>query len=151
MKTIKFLVSALLVSAMVVLVGCQPQNQPTPDDPNTNETPSTSEASIVGVWQGNMYSEFEYGELVSSYSISGQHWKFDNKGMCIKTRGSEEIKCEYKLIDNNTTLQLIYDGGLVENYNVKTITSTELEVVTYDFDEFLEEAYKYVYTFKRIE
>ena len=121
MKTIKFLVSALLVSAMVVLVGCQPQNQPTPDTPNTDETPSTSKASIVGVWQGDMASEYEYGELLGSYNISDMYWEFDNKGRWIMTEGGQDYTYQYKLIKNELdNLIFTYE----DNFNNKQIFAT---------------------------
>ncbi len=151
MKTIKFLVSALLVSAMVVLVGCQPQNQPTPDTPNTDETPSTSKASIVGVWQGDMVSEYEYGELLGSYNISEMYWEFDNKGRWIMTEGGQDYTYQYKLIKNNTKLQLIEDYEVIDEYIVKSITSKKLEVEWVYLDEEGDEESKAIYTFKRIE
>ena len=151
MKTIKFLVSALLVSAMVVLVGCQPQNQPTPDTPNTDETPSTSKASIVGVWQGDMASEYEYGELLGSYNISDMYWEFDNKGRWITTEGGQDYTYQYKLIKNNTKLQLIEDYEVIDEYIVKSITSKKLEVEWVYLDEEGDEESKAIYTFKRIE
>ena len=151
MKTIKFLVSALLVSAMVVLVGCQPQNQPTPDTPNTDETPSTSKASIVGVWQGDMASEYEYGELLGSYNISDMYWEFDNKGRWIMTEGGQDYTYQYKLIKNNTKLQLIEDYEVIDEYIVKSITSKKLEVEWVYLDEEGDEESKAIYTFKRIE
>ena len=151
MKTIKFLVSALLVSAMVVLVGCQPQNQPTQDTPNTDETPSTSKASIVGVWQGDMASYYEYGEFQSQGSISDMYWEFDNKGRWIMTEGGQDYTYQYKLIKNNTKLQLIEDYEVIDEYIVKSITSKKLEVEWVYLDDEGDEEEKYIYTFKRIE
>ncbi len=151
MKTIKFLVSALLVSAMVVLVGCQPQNQPTPDTPNTDETPSTSKASIVGVWQGDMASFYEYGEFQGQSSISDMYWEFDNKGRWIMTEGGQDYTYQYKLIKNNTKLQLIEDYEVIDEYIVKSITSKKLEVEWVYLDDEGDEEEKYIYTFKRIE
>lgn len=151
MKTIKFLVSALLVSAMVVLVGCQPQNQPTPDTPNTDETPSTSKASIVGVWQGDMASYYEYGEFQSQGSISDMYWEFDNKGRWIMTEGGQDYTYQYKLTKNNTKLQLIEDYKVIDEYIVKSITSKKLEVEMVYLDDEGDEEGKEIYTFKRIE
>ena len=151
MKTIKFLVSALLVSAMVVLVGCQPQNQPTPDTPNTDETPSTSKASIVGVWQGDMASYYEYGEFQSQGSISDMYWEFDNKGRWIMTEGGQDYTYQYKLIKNNTKLQVIEDYKVIDEYIVKSITSKKLEVEMVYLDDEGDEEGKEIYTFKRIE
>ena len=154
MKTIKFLVSALLVSAMVALVGCQPQNQPTPDSntPNTDgDTSTNTKASIVGVWQGDMASYYEYGEFQSQGSISDMYWEFDNKGRWIMTEGGQDYTYQYKLTKNNTKLQLIEDYDVLEVYTVKTITSKKLELEMVYLDDEGDEEGKEIYTFKRIE
>lgn len=151
MKTIKFLVSVLLVSAMTVLVACQPQNQPTPDNNDTDETPSTTKASIVGVWQGDMASSYEYGEYLGQSSISDLYWEFDNKGRWTWTTGGEDEIFQYKLIKNNTKLQMIEDYEVIDEWNIKSLTSKKLEVEWVYLDEEGEEEEKSVYTFKRVE
>lgn len=149
MKTIKFLASLLLVSAMTVLVACQPQNQPTPD--NTDETSSTSKASIVGVWQGDMVSSYEYGEYLGESNISDTYWEFDNKGRWTWTTGGEDEIYQYKLIKNNTKLQMIEGYEVIDELNIKSLTSKKLEVEWVYLDEEGEEVEKSVFTFKRVE
>lgn len=139
MKTIKFLASVLLITAMVVLVGCQPQNQPTKD-------------SIIGVWQGDMEYHYEYGEFQGQYRISDIYWEFDNKGRWITTEAGEDYTCQYKLVKNNTKLQVIegYDNVLGE-LTIKTLTHKKLEVEEVYFDDEGDEKDKYILSFKRIE
>ena len=67
------------------------------------------------------------------------------------TEGGQDYTYQYKLIKNNTKLQLIEDYEVIDEYIVKSITSKKLEVEWVYLDDEGDEESKAIYTFKRIE